>query len=110
MILYRKFKDRIERNSFAGTKGYVGPPSQIIGGGGAAPPPPSSYAYVTSEGSSLVSIHRLYLGVFSNTVVVFSNMLMSQCLNKAYFPMIFYYIEPQHNEFIIGVFMESRWY
>ena len=40
MILYRKFKDRIERNSFAGTcgwiiggaKGYVGPPSQIIGG------------------------------------------------------------------------------
>ena len=40
MILYKKFKDRIERNSFAGTggwiiggaKGYVGPPSQIIGG------------------------------------------------------------------------------
>ena len=50
MILYRKFKDRIERNSFAGTggwiivgaKGYVGPPpSQIIGGAW----PPSSYAY-----------------------------------------------------------------
>ena len=49
MILYRKFKDRIEGNSFAGTggwiigaaKGYVGPPSQIIGG----PGPPSSYAY-----------------------------------------------------------------
>ena len=45
---YRKFKDRIERNSFAGTggwiigggggKGYVAPPpSQIIGG--PAPPP-----------------------------------------------------------------------
>ena len=29
-----------------GAKGYVGPPSQIIGGGGLAPPgPPSSYAY-----------------------------------------------------------------
>ena len=49
MILYRKFKDRIERNSFAGTcgwiiggaKGYVGPPpSQIIGGGPGPPGPP----------------------------------------------------------------------
>ena len=49
MILYRKFKDRIERNSFAGTggwiigggggKGYVGPPSQIIGGPGPPGPP-----------------------------------------------------------------------
>ena len=30
-----------------GAKGYVGPPSQIIGGGGPGPPgpPPSSYAY-----------------------------------------------------------------
>ena len=56
MILYRKFKDNIERNSFAGKgewiiggggggKGYVAPPSQIIGGGGGWPPwPPSSYA------------------------------------------------------------------
>ena len=36
-----------------GAKGYVGPPSQIIGGGGPAPPPPapppSSYAYVLSQ-------------------------------------------------------------
>ena len=48
MILYRKFKDRIERNNFAGTcgwiiggaKGYVGPPSQIIGGPGPPCPPP----------------------------------------------------------------------
>ena len=29
-----------------GAKGYVGPPSQIIGGGLASPGPPSSYAYV----------------------------------------------------------------
>ena len=29
-----------------GGKGYVGPPSQIIGGGLAPPGPPSSYAYV----------------------------------------------------------------
>ena len=30
-----------------GAKGYVGPPSQIIGGGPGPPgPPPSSYAYV----------------------------------------------------------------
>ena len=28
-----------------GAKGYVGPPSQIIGGGLAPPGPPSSYAY-----------------------------------------------------------------
>ena len=46
MILYRKFKDRIERNSFAGTggwiiggaKGYVGPP--LSNYWGACPPPP----------------------------------------------------------------------
>ena len=30
-----------------GAKGYVGPPSQIIGGGLAPPGPPSSYAYAT---------------------------------------------------------------
>ena len=54
IILYRKFKDRIERNSFAGTggwiiggggegggKGYVGTPlSNYWGGGGPPPPPP----------------------------------------------------------------------
>ena len=53
IILYRKFKDRIERNSFAGTggwiiggggrggaKGMLAPPSQIIGGEGGRPPPP----------------------------------------------------------------------
>ena len=64
MILYRKFKDRIERNSFAGTcgwiiggaKGYVAPPPLKLLGGPATPPPPappppppppppSSYAY-----------------------------------------------------------------
>ena len=42
---YIKFKDRMERNSFAGTDvwiigGPVGPPSQIIGGGGGWPPWP----------------------------------------------------------------------
>ena len=44
---------RIERNSFAGTggwiiggaKGYVGPPLKLLGGGLAPPGPPSSYAY-----------------------------------------------------------------
>ena len=30
---------------WGGAKGYVGPPSQIIGGGLAPPGPPSSYAY-----------------------------------------------------------------
>ena len=30
-----------------GAKGYVGPPSQIIGGGPGPPGPPSSYAYVS---------------------------------------------------------------
>ena len=49
ILYYRKFKDRIERNSCAGTggwiiggaKGYVGPPSQIIGGAWPPPPPGS---------------------------------------------------------------------
>ena len=65
--IIRKFKDRIERNSFAGTGGwiiglggggggggggkwYVGPPPlKLLGGPGPPPPPPpgppSSYAY-----------------------------------------------------------------
>ena len=61
--IIRKFKDRIERNSFAGTGGWIiglgggggggangmlAPPSQIIGGAWPPPPPPgppSSYAY-----------------------------------------------------------------
>ena len=62
MILYRKFKDRIERNSFAGTGGW------IIGGGGgqrvcwpplsnywgAWPPwPPSAYAYESSADAEI---------------------------------------------------------
>ena len=47
MILYRKFKDRNERNSsfastgvwvIGGAKGYVGPPLKLLGGG---PAPPS---------------------------------------------------------------------
>ena len=52
MILYRKFKDNIERNSFAGkgewiiggggggAKGMLPPPLKLLGGVGAGPPGP----------------------------------------------------------------------
>ena len=67
LLYYRKFKDRIERNSFAGTGGWsirgggqrvCWPPSQIIGGGGGAGPPgpPSSYAYAGDPFSCISSI------------------------------------------------------
>ena len=50
---YRKFKDRIERNSFASTEGWIigGGPKGMLAplpnywGGQAPPGPPSSYAY-----------------------------------------------------------------
>ena len=72
----RKFKDRIERNSCAGTggwiigggggggKGYVGPPLKLLGG--LAPPgPPSSYAYV----EDLVLLFSEY-GGFTPLIVI----------------------------------------
>ena len=71
---YRKFKDSIERNSFAGigwliiggAKGYVGPPLSNYWGGLAPPapppPPPSSYAYVfTSTRKMLVYSNNLWM-------------------------------------------------
>ena len=50
MILYRKVKDRIERNSFAGTggwiiggpKGMLAPPLKLLGGPGPPLPTPCS--------------------------------------------------------------------
>ena len=70
MILYRKFKDRIERNSFAGTGGWIivggggggqrvcwPPLSNYWGGVGLAPPgPPSSYAYVNNPQKALYAL------------------------------------------------------
>ena len=68
----RKLKDRIERNSFAGTggciigggggggggaKGMLAPLSNYWGGGLAPPRPPSSYAYDKRIDSALTLAH-----------------------------------------------------
>ena len=44
-----------------GAKGYVGPPSQIIGGPAPPPPPPpSSYAYVFRKQVLRIGTNRIY--------------------------------------------------
>ena len=52
-----------------GAKGYVGPPSQIIGGGGLAPPwPPSSYAYVNFNFSPSFRTHIGFFKEISESI------------------------------------------
>ena len=50
-----------------GSKGYVGPPSQIIKGGGAAPTP-SSYAYDDFIGTGAWQIVYAMLHQFLNDI------------------------------------------
>ena len=75
-----------------GAKGYVGPPSQIIGGGLAPPGPPSSYAYVQfllhaalpkacSNRKSIESGKSLFISLFYMTLNC-SNLLLLLCENE----------------------------
>ena len=79
--------DRIERNSFAGTggwitggaKGYVGPPpSQIIGGPGPpAPPPPLPTPMYTERKKKRIGFNLAYFFTYQLQINIFAQRLIS---------------------------------
>ena len=116
---YRKFKDRMERNSFAGTggwiiggrggKGMLAPPLKLLGGPG-PPWTPSSYAYdwdirVTfqnedswTQGSNTLRCYIIVLWIWRPVTVLlrifmmpdFIQMLLTSIKKATEVPMIMY--------------------
>ena len=64
-MYYRKFKDRIERNSFASTGGWI-----IGGPNGMLPPPPPSLIVTFSIGFKLVTLNLTFGKRLANVYVL----------------------------------------